>query len=143
MKICTYKGLLMAVLTRNEHCPPHVHVGSAQWEARFEFSFSHNGVRLWDVVPVHKQPTVAVLEGLRQTLKKPVNLRHARACWWASVQSVCLVNQCWDGLAQAVVAPQAKAVQGRALIESASFDVQRYCTILQLKGASSPVEIEL
>lgn len=143
MKICTYKGLLMAVLTRNEHCPPHVHVGSARWEARFEFSFSHNGVRLWDVVPVHKQPTVAVLEGLRQALKKPANLHHARACWWASVQSVCLVNQCWDGLAQQVVSPQAKAAQGRALIESASFDVQRYCTILQLKGASSPVEIEL
>jgi hypothetical protein len=48
--------------------PPHVHVhvGSADWEARFEFSFWRNRVRLWDVVPVKIQPSVAVLEGLRQ-----------------------------------------------------------------------------
>lgn len=143
MKICTHKGLLMAVLTRNEHCPPHVHVGSAQWEARFEFSFSHNGVRLWDVVPVHKQPTVVVLESLRQALKKPAHLLRARACWWRSVQSLCLVNQWWDGVAQEVVASQAKPTQGSKLIESASFDEALYRTILQLKGASSPVEIEL
>ena len=68
----------MAVLTRNEHCPPHVHVGSADWEARFEFSFWHNGVRLWDVVPVKNQPSVTVLEGLRQALKNDLKLRSAK-----------------------------------------------------------------
>jgi len=75
MKICTYHGLIIAVLTRNEHCPPHVHVGAADWEARFEFSFWHNGVRLWDVIPAQNQPTIAVLEGLRQALKNPQHLR--------------------------------------------------------------------
>lgn len=91
MKVCTHRGLLMAVLTRNEHCPPHVHVGSSDWEARLEFSFWHNGVRLMDVVPSHRQPTVAVLEGLRQALKTPTHLRRARLCWWQAMQSVCLV----------------------------------------------------
>jgi hypothetical protein len=62
MKVCTHQGLQMAVLTRNEHCPPHVHVGSVDWEARFEFSFWHNGVRLWDVVPV-KNKLVAKFSG--------------------------------------------------------------------------------
>lgn len=75
----------MAVLTRNEHCPPHVHVGSPQWEARFEFSFWHNGVRLWDVVPLQEQPNVALLEGLRLALKHPPHLRRARECWWHGV----------------------------------------------------------
>jgi hypothetical protein len=76
--MCAYQGLLMAVLTRNEHCPPHVHVGSAQWEARFEFSFSHNGVRLWNVVPVHKQPTVAVFDrAWRLRRQKTVHLLSA------------------------------------------------------------------
>ena len=42
MKVCSHKGLLIAVLTRNEHCPPHVHVGSANWDARFLFSFWHS-----------------------------------------------------------------------------------------------------
>ena len=46
MKVCSHKGLVIAVLTRNEHCPPHVHVGAARWDARFLFSFWHNGVRL-------------------------------------------------------------------------------------------------
>ena len=52
MKVCIYNGLVIAILTRNEHCPPHVHVGPQEWDARFEFSFWHNGVRLWDVEPV-------------------------------------------------------------------------------------------
>ena len=132
----------MAVLTRNEHCPPHVHVGSSDWEARLEFSFWHDGVRLMDVVPVHRQPTVAVLEGLRQALRTPAHLRRARDCWWQSMQSVCLVNQLWDQEAREVVAAQDKRPGARA-IQAAVFDAQRYRTMLQLKGASSPVEIEL
>jgi len=92
MKICTHKGLVITILTRNEHCPPHVHVGSDRWEARFEFCFWHNGVRLWDVMPMQNQPTVAVLEELRQTIKQPAHLRRAREIWWRSLQTVCLVN---------------------------------------------------
>lgn len=142
MKVCVYRGLLVAVLTRNEHCPPHVHVGSDDWQARIEFSFWHDGARLMDVVPVHRQPTVAVLEGLRLTLKTPAHLRRARLCWWQSVRSVCLVNQAWDGQALEVAAVQDKR-GGARLIEAALFDAERYRTILQLKGASAPVEIEL
>lgn len=46
MKVCSHKGLVIAVLTRNVHCPPHVHVGTTKWNARFLFSFWHDGVRL-------------------------------------------------------------------------------------------------
>lgn len=142
MKVCTHRGLLMAAPTRSEHCPPHVHVGSSDWEARLEFSFWHDGVRLMDVVPSHRQPTVAVLEGLRQALKTPTHLRRARLCWWQAMQSVCLVNQLWNEQAGEVAVPQDKR-PGARVIEAALFDAQRYRTILQLKGASSPVEIEL
>ena len=142
MKVCVYRGLLVAVLTRNEHCPPHVHVGSANWQARFEFSFWHDGARLMDVVPMHRQPTVAVLEGLRLALKTPAHLRRARLCWWQSVQSVCLVNQAWDEPAREVVSPQDKRL-GARVIQAAVFNAERYQTILQLKGVSIPVEIEL
>lgn len=69
MKVCVHHGLVIAVLTRNEHCPPHVHVGTEQWDARFEFSFWHHGVRLWDVLPAQNTPSAALLEGLRQVLK--------------------------------------------------------------------------
>ena len=66
MKVFMPQGLVLAVLTRNEHWPPHVHVGPSEWVARFELSFWHNGVRLWDVVPAQNQPSVVVLERLRQ-----------------------------------------------------------------------------
>ena len=71
-----------------------------------------------------------------------MNLRRVRACWWQSMESICLVNQWWDGSKQEVIASPEKR-QSTKVIQAAYFDVQRYRTILQLKGASSPVEIEL
>ena len=53
--------------------PPHVDVGTDDWDARFEFSFCHGGVRLWDVLPAQKMPSVALLEELRQVLKQAAN----------------------------------------------------------------------
>jgi hypothetical protein len=46
MRVCAHRRLVFAVLTLDEHCPPHVHVGTDKWEARFEFSFWDNSVRL-------------------------------------------------------------------------------------------------
>lgn len=142
MKVFMHQGLLVAVLTRNEHCPPHVHVGPAEWEARFEFSFWHTGVRLWDVVPTQNQPSVVVLERLRRAIKSPAHLHRARECWWQSQQTVCLVNQAWDEQANEVVAPRLGRSDAR-VIQTAVFDAQRHRTILQLEGVDDPVEIEL
>lgn len=142
MKVCAYKGLLIAVLTRNEHCPPHVHVGSDKWEARFEFSFWHNGVRLYDVMPAQKQPTVEVLEELRQELKLPIHLRRAREIWWSSSQTVCLVNQLWDVDAGEVVSAKDRRPEAK-VVESAHFDAHAYKTVLRLAGQTSLWEISL
>lgn len=142
MKVCTHKGLDIVVLTRNEHCPPHVHVGTEKWDARFQFSFWHNGVRLWDVAPAQNEPTAAVLEGLRQSLKLPQHLRRARELWWSSRQSVCLENQQWNVTSEDVVSPK-ECRPGALDIVSARFDAQGYRTLLQLAGQPSPLEIEL
>jgi hypothetical protein len=142
MKVCAYKGLLIAVLTRNEHCPPHVHVGSDKWEARFEFSFWHNGVRLYDVMPAQKQPTVEVLEELRQELKLPIHLRRAREIWWSSSQTVCLVNQLWDVDAGEVVSAKDRRPEAK-VVESAHFDSKAYKIVLRLAGQSGLLEIAL
>ncbi|WNV06055.1 hypothetical protein RP726_06455 [Candidatus Methylospira mobilis] len=142
MKVCIHNGLLIAVLTRNEHCPPHVHVGANEWEARFEFSFWHNGVRLLDVLPVQNKPTVAVLENLRQTIKQPSHLRRAREIWWRNLQTVCLINQLWDTEASEVAS--AKNRQSSAsIIKDARFDAGAYKTVLQLEGQSNFMEIRL
>ncbi len=140
MKVCTHNGLTIAVLTRNEHCPPHVHTGTEKWEARFEFSFWHNGVRLWDVVPLQNQPTVKQLEAIRQTLMKPVNLRRAREMWWNSMQTVCLVNQRWAANLQEVVS--GTKTPG-LMIKAASFNAKAYKTVLLFGGQTRSQEIEL
>ncbi len=141
MKVAGYRSLALVVLTRDEHCPPHVHVGDADWEARFKFSFWHDTVCLWDVIPMQNAPKSVLLEKLRQTLMKSVNLRRARQAWWQSRQTVCLDNLLWQPGTQEVVGSE-EAKRGARKIFSATFDATDYMTVLQLEG-DVQVEIEL
>jgi hypothetical protein len=141
MRVCAHSGFVFAVLTRDEHCPPHAHVGTDQWEARFEFGFWDNSVRLWDVVPARRSPSASLLEELRQVLKKPANLKKARELWWKSRQTVCLENQHWDASAQAVVSPSARRPRAVAIL-AAHFDARKYRTALTLANGDQ-VEIQL
>ena len=62
-------------------------------------------------------------------------------CAWS--QAIDLTpNQAWDSVEQEVVSGQEKRA-GARLIHTAVFDAQGNRTILQLKGVSPPVEIEL
>lgn len=142
MKVCTHRGLLIAVLTRNEHCPPHVHVGTGDWNARFEFSFWHNGVRLWDVMPIQESPSAGLLEEIRQAIRRAENLHCARKLWWQSRQTLCLDNLLWDTAAQAVVTPKG-ARPGTVQIVSGRFDGVRNMTVLHLADDPLPLEIQL
>jgi hypothetical protein len=142
MRICSYKGLVMVVMLRDEHCPPHAHVDGGRWSARFKFSFWHNGVELWDVIPYARRPPLAVLEGLRQELKQPAHLQRARTIWWAKIQTACLDNQLWDWQADEVVATK-RPGSTAYLIESARYELEGNRTLLELVGAPDRVEIEL
>ncbi|MFJ2358999.1 hypothetical protein [Pseudomonas fluorescens] len=53
-------------MLRDEHCPPHVHVNAGAWNARFQFSFWHNDIDLWDVVPLSRRPTESVRRVMSQ-----------------------------------------------------------------------------
>ena len=140
MKVFVYKGYAVVVMLRDEHCPPHVHVDGGRWSARFRFSFWHNGVELWDVVPHGRRPALAVLEGLRQALTQRVHL--ARRIWWSKLRTLCLEQQLWDWQANAVV-ERSSAGCRVYLIESAHYEEQRNLTRLTLVGAAQGVEIEL
>ena len=142
MRVCLHKGYVIAVLTRNEHCPPHVHVKGDRWDARFLFGFCDNGVRLWDVIPSAQGPTVATLEELRLVLKQPANLQKARELWWQTRQTLCLDNLLWDAKAGAVVGPRERR-PGACPILAARFDPVAYLTVLSLAGQDDPLEIEL
>ena len=142
MRICKHKGITIAILRRNEHCPPHVHAGTDHWDARFLFSFWHNGVRLWDVTPAKNEPCKAVLEQLRQIIKRRDNLRRAREYWWNSRKTLCLENQRWDMNACEVTSPKHSHRNTREIL-SGHFDATAYKTRLHLAGDTEPLEIEL
>lgn len=142
MKLFSYKGLSVVIMLRDEHCPPHVHVDAGAWSARFKFSFWHNGVELWDVVPLFNRPPVAVLEGLRQALRQPAHLRRARRIWWEKLQTVCLDHQVWDWQANEVVVVK-RITRTTHMIYSAHYEPETNKTLLALLGASEGVEIQL
>ncbi|GAB6406651.1 DUF4160 domain-containing protein [Pseudomonas sp. MHK4] len=142
MKVCSYKGLSVVIMLRDEHCPPHAHVEAGAWSARFRFSFWHNGVELWDVVPLSRRPPIAVLEGLRQSLKLPAHLLRARRLWWRKLQTACLDNQLWDWQTSEVVVVK-RIVSTTNMIGSACYEPQTNRTRLFLIGAQECVEIEL
>ncbi|MFJ7312207.1 DUF4160 domain-containing protein [Pseudomonas sp. NPDC098747] len=142
MKVCSYKGLSIVIMLRDEHCPPHVHVSTDNWAARFLFSFWHNDVDLWDVVPLSRRPPPALLEGLCRSLEQPAHLRRARGIWWSGLQTVCLDNQVWDCESNEV--PVMKSVSDTTYrIGSARYEPGEYKTLLTLRGALEGVEIEL
>jgi hypothetical protein len=142
MKICSHKGIDVVVLTSPEHCPPHVHAGTDRWDARFEFSFWHNGVNIWDVKPKAKAPKGPVLEELRLVVEDPVNLAKARKLWWYAFGTVCLNNKYLDPNSSDVVDGK-KAKKGFLPIQSSRFDEGRNSTIVHVTGDDEPWEYKL
>ncbi|WP_095080676.1 DUF4160 domain-containing protein [Pseudomonas sp. Irchel s3h17] len=142
MKVCSYKGLSLVIMLRDEHCPPHVHVDAGTWSARFIFCFWHDGVELWDVIPLSRRPPLAVLEGLRLALKQPAHLRRARSIWWLKLQTTCLGNQLWDWQANEVVLMN-RDTSVIYRIATAHYAVKDNKTLMQLIGAPECVEIAL
>lgn len=111
-------------------------------ERALRFSFWHNGVELWDVVPHSHRPPLAVLEGLRQALRQPVHLRRARGIWWSKLQTACLDNQLWDWQGNEVVVMRWIG-STTYMIGSARYEPESNKTLLSLMGAPEGVEIEL
>ena len=142
MRVCSHKGFVIAVFTRDEHCPPHVHVGTSRWDARFLFSFWHNGVKLWDVTPSKNEPCFRVLEELRRVINRRDNLRKARDCWWRSRSTVCLENMGWSLRSDEVVSPLLDQPQTLKIVNG-TYDAYAYKTQLYLAGHIEPLEIEL
>lgn len=78
MRVGTYKGYVISVFIRDEHCPPHVHVRGNEWDARFRFSFLNGEVELWDVEPERWQPPMAVLKEIRGAIMQRHYLARAQ-----------------------------------------------------------------
>lgn len=142
MRVGTYKGYVISVFIRDEHCLPHVHVRGNEWDARFRFSFLHGEVELWDVEPERRQPPMAVLKEIRGAIMQRHYLARARRIWWEYLQTVCLENHSWDWDAGELV-PGLVIRRGVHVIASARHDVVAQRTILNLVRAPDCVGIDL
>ncbi|AZF39441.1 hypothetical protein C4J88_4698 [Pseudomonas sp. R4-39-08] len=142
MRIGAYKGYVISVFLRDEHCPPHVHVRGRAWDARFRFSFLDGDVELWDVNPERCRPPKAVLEELRKAIMQPHYLARARRIWWENLQTVCLENHSWNWETSELL-PGLIIQRGVYVIARARHDVAGQKTILSLVRAPGSVEIEL
>ncbi|SFU22307.1 hypothetical protein SAMN05192563_10187 [Paraburkholderia aspalathi] len=103
MKVAEYNGMRIAVFTRDEHCPPHVHVDGKDWSARFQFSFWHNGVSFWDASCGGLSGKLVI--EISATIKAV--LPAVRDAWMDAVKGICLENRYWN-LTREVVEPLGK-----------------------------------
>ena len=142
MRVGAYKGYVISVFTRDEHCPPHVHVRGKEWDARFRFSFLDADVEFWDVDPERRRPPAAALLGICEAIAQQHYLARARRIWWEKLQTVCLENHSWDWEAREVL-PGLIIRRGVYVIARARHDVVRQKTILNLVRAPGFVEIDL
>ena len=92
-------GLYVELRTRDEHCPPHVHVENEEvpWEARLAFSFIGNAVRLMDVDPIEDAPSTRTIDRIKAAIAS--NLPKCRAEWWTRVGTCCVDNRWMPGVA--------------------------------------------
>ncbi|MBP1126220.1 MULTISPECIES: DUF4160 domain-containing protein [Pseudomonas] len=142
MRVGAYKGYVISVFIRDEHCPPHVHVRGKDWDARFRFSFLNGGVDLWDVDPERRRPSKALLNEIGEAITQRHYLARARRIWWEKLQTVCLENHSWDLDASELV-PGLVIRRGVHVIASAWHDVVKQRTILNLVRAPNCVGIDL
>jgi hypothetical protein len=79
--------------TRDEHCPPHVHVENEEipWEARLGFSFVSDLVDLMDIDPIRGAPGTRTIDAIKSAIH--ANLPVCRATWWITVGTCCLDNR--------------------------------------------------
>jgi len=86
-------GLYVELRTRDEHCPPHLHVENeaAPWEARLAFSFIGNDVRLMDVDPIEDAPNARTVDRIKAAIA--ANLPKCRRAWWAMSGTCCIDNR--------------------------------------------------
>lgn len=130
-------GLYVELRTRDEHCPPHLHVENEEvpWEARLAFSFISDVVRLMDVDPIDNAPSTRTIERIKVAVVK--NLSKCRAEWWAKVGTCCLDNR-WSRVSRdGILIVLAKREAGATQIGRAIYDPQAEQVALTMKDGTS------
>ncbi len=141
----TSGGLSIEVLTRDEHCPPHVHVmhRGEGWEIKVYFSFAEHGQGSYRVEAVAHggMPSIGRVNTVINLIAR--GRRDCRRKWWKYLATVCLRNQWLEVDATGVVrfaAPNSPnaAVANVAAYEPATDEVSFVTTTRQVRRGRCP-----
>jgi hypothetical protein len=129
-------GLHVELRTRDEHCPPHVHVENraVPWEARLVFSFVSDLVRLLDIDPIEDAPSTRTIDWIKTAIA--ANLSRCRAEWWAKVGTACLDNRWVLVLRDGMVTILARREKGAIQIGTATYEPRTGKTTLITKDGA-------
>lgn len=130
-------GLFVELRTRDEHCPPHVHVEkeAVPWEARLAFSFVDDTVRLMDVDSINGAPSTRMIDRIKAAIG--ANLARCRAEWWARVGTCCIDNR-WSRISlESTVIVLAHRQVGAVQIRSAIYNPQARQVALAFKDGTN------
>jgi hypothetical protein len=129
-------GLQAELRTRDEHCPPHLHVENeaVPWEARLAFSFVSDVVRLMDIDPIEDAPSARTIDRIKAAIA--MNLPRCRAEWWGKVGTCCLDNR-WMKVSQnGMVTVLARREKGAIQIGTATYESQAEQLTLTMKDGA-------
>jgi hypothetical protein len=117
-------GISIAVLTRDEHCPPHVHVmhQGEGWEIKVHFSFAEHGQGTYWVEPVAHSgmPSISRVNAVINRIAR--GRRECRTKWWKYLATVCLSNQWLEVDAAGVVRLAAPNLPNAAVVSAAAYE---------------------
>ena len=86
-------GAKVVMLTRDEHCPAHVHAmnSSRKWEIKVFFAYADNDPDHWTFEIIKGTPLAGQINDVIDAVE--VNLNLCRELWWKINSDVCLINK--------------------------------------------------
>ena len=117
-------GISIEVLTRDEHCPPHVHVmhQGEGWEIKVHFSFAEHGQLTYRVESVAHggMPSISRVNTVINLIAR--GRRDCRIKWWECLATVCLRNQWLAGDAAGFVRLAAPNTPNASVVRTAAYE---------------------
>ncbi len=140
MAIVTIGNVDVVVMTRDEHCPPHVHADCSPegWSARYKFFYTSDDLEFWDFKPDNpkRAPSKSRLDEIGMAIFP--HLSKVRKRWWEVLGRVCLDNQYVIQTADGIeVIYDKRRRKGVPQVQSATYDPLMRLVTLNLTNGST------
>lgn len=123
--------------TRDEHCPPHVHIGhkGEGWEARIQFSYVDDVVSVMEIYPARGKPGIATLNAVLAEIQAALAICR---CKWLMVVPDMDLNNKWVQITGANRKGKllTRKAKGAVQVRTASYDAETRVVTLRMRDGS-------